>query len=250
LRVTLRRLDLAAEIYHLREPQKIPQVMSPDETRRLLAVANILKVRILLSLAYGCGLRAGQVVRLKVKQRKSAPRLVGVCSAMWPRQETTRLPQAGTSPGQTSRKIALRDRDGLRSSNFRRGNCQRLYCERSKMVGRAGGGRGTGIQRSPLVGEFSGFIKRKSAPWPVGVCSAMAQTTAPVVKAPSQPSAPEDRMQPQRPLACLFTASGFWRRCGNTRRRRWDGYHGGRVYRGICRLAGAAQRLRRIQVFT
>ena len=32
-RVTLRRLDLCAEIYHLREPQKIPQVMSPDETR-------------------------------------------------------------------------------------------------------------------------------------------------------------------------------------------------------------------------
>ena len=34
-RVTLRRLDLAAEIYHLREPQKIPLVMSQDETRRL-----------------------------------------------------------------------------------------------------------------------------------------------------------------------------------------------------------------------
>ena len=32
-RVTLRRLDLAAEIYHLREPQKIPQVISPDEAR-------------------------------------------------------------------------------------------------------------------------------------------------------------------------------------------------------------------------
>ena len=28
-RVTLRRLDLAAEIYHIREPQKIPLVMSP-----------------------------------------------------------------------------------------------------------------------------------------------------------------------------------------------------------------------------
>ncbi len=27
-RVTLRRLDLAAEIYHIREPQKIPKVMS------------------------------------------------------------------------------------------------------------------------------------------------------------------------------------------------------------------------------
>jgi integrase/recombinase XerD len=66
-RVTLRRLDLAAEIYHIREPQKIPLVMSPDETRRLLAVADILKVRTLLSLGYGCGLRASEVVRLKVK---------------------------------------------------------------------------------------------------------------------------------------------------------------------------------------
>ena len=51
LRVTLRRLDLAAEIYHIREPQKIPLVMSPDETRRLLAVANSLKARMLLSLS-------------------------------------------------------------------------------------------------------------------------------------------------------------------------------------------------------
>jgi hypothetical protein len=49
-RVTLRRLDLAAEIYHIREPQKIPLVMSPDETRRLLAVASNLKVRTLLRL--------------------------------------------------------------------------------------------------------------------------------------------------------------------------------------------------------
>ena len=49
-RVTLRRLDLAAAIYHIREPQKIPLVMSPDETRRLLAVASSLKVRTLLSL--------------------------------------------------------------------------------------------------------------------------------------------------------------------------------------------------------
>jgi hypothetical protein len=32
LRVTLRRPDLAAEIYHIREPQKIPLVMSQDET--------------------------------------------------------------------------------------------------------------------------------------------------------------------------------------------------------------------------
>ena len=61
VRVTLRWLDLVAEIYHLREPQKIPQVMSPDETRRLLAVASSLKARVKLSLGYGCGLRASEV---------------------------------------------------------------------------------------------------------------------------------------------------------------------------------------------
>src|SRR5215475_9221531 len=77
-RVTLRRPDLAAEIYHLREPQKIPQVMSQDETRRLLAVASRLKVRVLLSLAYGCGLRAGEVVRLKVKHIDSAQKIIRV----------------------------------------------------------------------------------------------------------------------------------------------------------------------------
>src|SRR5215211_8635105 len=77
-RVTLRRLDLAAEIYHLREPQKIPLVMSQDETRRLLAVASSLKVRVLLSLGYGCGLRAGEVVRLKIKHIDSAQKIIRV----------------------------------------------------------------------------------------------------------------------------------------------------------------------------
>jgi site-specific recombinase XerD len=76
--VTLRRLDLAAEIYHLREPQKIPQVISPDEARRLLAVADSLRTRVLLSLAYGCGLRAGEVVRLKVRHIDSAQKIIRI----------------------------------------------------------------------------------------------------------------------------------------------------------------------------
>jgi site-specific recombinase XerD len=78
LRVTLRRLDLAAEIYHIREPRKIPQVMSPDETRRVLAVATSLKARAALSLCYGCGLRAGEVVRLKVKHIDSAQKIIRI----------------------------------------------------------------------------------------------------------------------------------------------------------------------------
>ena len=78
LRVTLRRLDLAAEIYHLREPQKIPLVMSPDEIKRLLAVARNPKVRVLFGLGYGGGLRASEVVRLKVKDIDCAQNIIRV----------------------------------------------------------------------------------------------------------------------------------------------------------------------------
>jgi integrase/recombinase XerD len=77
-RVTLRRLDLAAEIYHIREPEKLPLVMSRDEMKRLLSVAGSLKARIMLSLGYGCGLRAGEVVRLKVKHIDSAQGIIRV----------------------------------------------------------------------------------------------------------------------------------------------------------------------------
>jgi integrase/recombinase XerD len=77
-RVTLRRLDLAAAIYHVREPEKLPLVMSPDEMKRLLAVASSRKARIMLSLGYGCGLRAGEVVRLKVKHIDTPQKIIRV----------------------------------------------------------------------------------------------------------------------------------------------------------------------------
>ena len=61
LKVTLRRHDLAAEIYHLKEPQKVPVVLSADEVKRLLLMAPSLKARTMLTISYGCGLRAGEV---------------------------------------------------------------------------------------------------------------------------------------------------------------------------------------------
>src|SRR5580658_2781585 len=80
-RVTLRRLDLAAEIYHIKEPQKIPLVMSPDEAKRLLAMAGNLKVHVLLALGYGAGLRAGEVVRLRVGDIDRAQNIIRIVQA-------------------------------------------------------------------------------------------------------------------------------------------------------------------------
>ena len=78
LRITLRRLDLAEEVYHIREPEKLPLVMSTDEMKRLLAVASSLKTRVLLSLGYGCGLRASEIVRLKVKHIDRGQKIIRI----------------------------------------------------------------------------------------------------------------------------------------------------------------------------
>src|SRR5205823_4128662 len=55
---------------------ELPLVMSPDET--LLTVASSLKARVQLSLGYGCGLRASEVVRLKVKHIDSAQKIIRI----------------------------------------------------------------------------------------------------------------------------------------------------------------------------
>ena len=91
-RVTLRRLDLAEEIYHIREPQKLPLVMSADEMKRLLAVAGSLKVRVMLSLGYGCGLRASEIVRLKVKHIDKAQKIIRIEQSKGRKDRNVMLP--------------------------------------------------------------------------------------------------------------------------------------------------------------
>jgi len=92
LRVTLRRHDLVAEIYHLKEPQKIAVVMSPDEVKRLLAMAKCLQVRTMLSIAYGCGLRAGEVVKLKAGDIDSAQNIIRIVQAKGRKDRNVMLP--------------------------------------------------------------------------------------------------------------------------------------------------------------
>jgi integrase/recombinase XerD len=92
-RVTLRRHDLAAEIYHLKEPQKLPLTMSPEEAERLLAMACNLKVHVMLALGYGCGLRAGEIVRLKAGDIDSAQMIIRVVQSKGRKDRHVMLPQ-------------------------------------------------------------------------------------------------------------------------------------------------------------
>ncbi len=64
--VTLGRDDANQGMTTLREPSKLPVVLSPEEVARLLDAAPGLKYRAALSVAYGAGLRASEVVSLKL----------------------------------------------------------------------------------------------------------------------------------------------------------------------------------------
>ena len=64
--VTLGRNAANTGLTTVREPRKVPVVLSPAEVARLLDAAPGLKYRAALSVGYGAGLRASEVVSLKV----------------------------------------------------------------------------------------------------------------------------------------------------------------------------------------
>ena len=64
--VTLARSEVTERMPFVREPRKLPVVLSPEEVARLLEAAPGLKYRAALSVAYGAGLRATEVVSLKI----------------------------------------------------------------------------------------------------------------------------------------------------------------------------------------
>ena len=64
--ITLDRGELMAKMQPVRIPQKLPVILSPEEVARLIAATGNLKHQTALSLAYGTGLRASEVVALKV----------------------------------------------------------------------------------------------------------------------------------------------------------------------------------------
>jgi site-specific recombinase XerD len=76
--VTLGRDDANQGMTTLREPSKLPVVLSPEEVARLLDAAPGLKYRAALSVAYGAGLRASEVVSLKLTDIDSSRMVIRV----------------------------------------------------------------------------------------------------------------------------------------------------------------------------
>jgi site-specific recombinase XerD len=76
--VTLERPNVLMRTSRVRPPQKLPRVLSVDEVARLLAGASNPKHRAALAVAYGAGLRASEVVHLKVTDIDSERMIVRV----------------------------------------------------------------------------------------------------------------------------------------------------------------------------
>ena len=120
--VTLDRPEAMKKMRHIYEPRKLPEILSLEEVTRLLQAAGGLKYQAALGIAYGAGLRASEVVHLKVTDIDSermlirvelgkgkrdrhamlSPRLLKILRAWWREGQTQHklLPGGWLFPGQ------------------------------------------------------------------------------------------------------------------------------------------------------
>jgi site-specific recombinase XerD len=90
--ITLGRADIAHQLARAHYPRKLPRVLTPEEVARLLEAAPGpgLKYKAALSVAYGAGLRGGEVVMLRVGDIDSERMLIP--KWRWARAVRTAMP--------------------------------------------------------------------------------------------------------------------------------------------------------------
>jgi integrase/recombinase XerD len=74
----LKRPEVLSKTSSVPEPRKLPNVLSVEEVKQLLMATTSVKYRAALSVAYGAGLRIGEVVKLKVSDINSKRMLIRV----------------------------------------------------------------------------------------------------------------------------------------------------------------------------
>ena len=117
--ITLGQKEAFERIVAGREPEKLPPVLSPEETARFLEAVAGLRNRVALTTAYAAGLRIGEVVRLKIGSIDSermliyvaggkggrdryamlSPRLLKILRAYWKRARPSPWLFPGLEPG-------------------------------------------------------------------------------------------------------------------------------------------------------
>ena len=75
---TLDRPSAMRKMRHIHQPRGLPEILSAEEVTSLLDAAGCLKYQAALSVAYGAGLRAGEVVHLKTTDIDSKRMIIRV----------------------------------------------------------------------------------------------------------------------------------------------------------------------------
>lgn len=90
---TLDRPDLARKLVRTAHARKIPVVLTQDEVKRLLEATTCLKHQAALSVAYGAGLRVGEVSALKVRDIDSKRMVLRIERGKGGRYRNAMLPE-------------------------------------------------------------------------------------------------------------------------------------------------------------
>ncbi|MEQ8356065.1 MAG: hypothetical protein RH942_11055, partial [Kiloniellaceae bacterium] len=103
--VTLERADAQTGMTTVREPRRLSVILSPEEVARLLDAASGLKAKAALSGSHGAGLRASEVVSLKVTDIDSSRQAIRVSR---PPSSAKGLPSSSRYSGPWFRVAAMR----------------------------------------------------------------------------------------------------------------------------------------------
>jgi site-specific recombinase XerD len=90
--ITLDDHQALCKMSTVREPRKLPVVLSPDEVRRLLEATTNVKYKAALATAYGAGLRASEVTHLKVTDIDSQRMVIRVEQGKGSKDRNAMLP--------------------------------------------------------------------------------------------------------------------------------------------------------------
>ena len=74
---------------------RLPLVLASEEVKRIIAMSPGFKARVLLTIAYGCGLRAGEVVRLRVCDIDGAQKIIRIVQSKGRKDRNVMQPDLG-----------------------------------------------------------------------------------------------------------------------------------------------------------
>lgn len=87
-------LNKDLKLNHPKRNKHIPQVLTFDEVRRLIKVISNIKHKLIIKLLYGCGLRVGEVVNLRLGDFNFEERLIYIRLAKGRKDRFVKIPDS------------------------------------------------------------------------------------------------------------------------------------------------------------